>query len=180
MAKAKEQEGPPPRVLSDDLFINRHDLPTEWENHPQTYMYWADEYTYAVLDRDRQKDQVDLTFADLDGQIRNDPDAYQLTKVTDSSVAAAVKRTDLYQSEMEKLHQANLLVNRMAAARSAMDHKRKALDAMTSLLLNQFYNSNTVPAESTVSRGLKSQQRFTEAQDAKDAEGKESKRGLVK
>jgi len=165
--KDKADEGPPPRVLADDLFINRHDLPTEWENHPHIYMYWAEEYTYAVIDRDKQKDQVELTFADLDGQIRLDPDAHQLEKVTDKSVAEAIKRTQTYQDEVEKLHQSNLVVNRMAAARSAMDHKRKALDAMTTLLINQFYNSNTVPSDGTI-RGSRSQQRFTESMDAKD------------
>ena len=182
--KDKEKELPPPRVLSDDLFIDRNDLPTEWENHPHIYMYWAEEYTYAVIDRDRQKDQVELTFADLDGKIRLDPDAYQVEKVTDKSVAEAVKRTDIYQAAIEALHQANLVVNRMAAARSAMDHKRKALDAMTTLLINQYYNSNTVPSDSTI-RGIRSQQRFTESMETKDgadgadgADGK-GKRGLI-
>ena len=170
MAKKKgegEQETPV-RILSDDLFLDRYDLPTEWETHPQAYMYWADEYTYAVFDRDRQKDQVDLVMADLDGEIRNDPDAYELTKVTDSSVAAAIKRTQLYKDEQEKMHQANLVVNRTAAAKSAMDHKRRALDNMTTLLINEFYNSNTAPAESVVSRGNKSQARFTQAQKDKE------------
>ena len=175
MADKKDKEPEVPvRILSDDLFVNRHDLPTEWEGHPQAYMYWADEYTYAVLDRDRQKDQLELTFADLDGKIRNDPDAYKLTKVTDATVSAAIKRTQLYQDDQEKMHQANLVVNRMAAAKSAMDHKRRALDAMTTLLINEFYNSNTAPAESTVSRGVKSQEKFTQAQN-----DKQQKRGLV-
>jgi len=166
----------PARVLMDDLFIDRNDLPTEWENHPQMYMYWAEEHTYAILDRDRQKDQLDLTFADLDGQIRNAPEEYKLTKVTDATVSAAIKRTELYQDEQERFHQANLVVNRMAAAKAAMDSKRRALDNMTTLLIHEHYNSNTGPAESTVNRGMKSQDRFTEAQKEKE---KKQKRGLV-
>ncbi|KKM81238.1 hypothetical protein LCGC14_1331750, partial [marine sediment metagenome] len=76
--------------------------------------------------------------------------------------------TQLYKDEQEKMHQANLVVNRMAAAKSAMDHKRRALDNMTTLLINEFYNSNTAPAESVVSRGNKSQARFTQAQKDKE------------
>lgn len=160
------------RELADDLFVDRHDLPSEWEKQPQLYMYWAEEYAWAVMDRDKTKDQLDLVMADLDSAVRNDPAAYGLSKVTEASVAAAAKRSDEYQQAQEKLHQANLVVNRMAAARSAMDHKRKALEHLTTLAINEFYSSNTAPAASQVSRGKKAQEKFAEKQADKQASSK--------
>ena len=155
------------RVLADDLFVDRHDLPSEWEKQPQLYMYWAEEYAWAVMDRDKAKEQLELKAADLDSAIRTDPAAYELVKVTEASVAGAVKVQPEYQQAQEKLHQANLVVNRMAAARSAMDHKRKALEHLTTLAINEFYSSNTAPAASTVSRGKKAQEKFAEKQESK-------------
>jgi hypothetical protein len=164
-------DGQKSRVLADDLYVDRNDLPTEWEKQPQLYMYWAEEYAWAVMDRDKAKDQLDLVAADLDSAIRTDPAAYELVKVTEASVAAAVKKQQSYGDAVEKLHQANLVVNRMAAARSAMDHKRKALEHLTTLAVNEFYSSNTAPASSQVTRGKKAQEKFTEQQA--------SKRGLI-
>jgi len=179
MTEAQTGGGPPPRDLTEDLWINKVDLPGEWERQPQLFMYWAEEYAYAILTRDREKDQVELILADLDGAIRADPDAYGLKKVTDASVSAAAKRTQTYIDGQERLHQANLVVNRMAAARSAMDHKRKALDNLTSLALADFYGSNTAPAESRVAHSKKGQDRFAEHQAEKAAQKAPGGRTLV-
>lgn len=148
--------------LRTDLEINRHDLPGEWERQPQLYIKWSEEWAYATQLRDQAKDNLDLVKADIDSNVRANPTAYGLVekpKPTETAIAGIVVKQKGYEEAIERLHKANLDVNVLAGARSAMDHKRRALENLTTLLVNEFYGTAGVPSQATIAAGKKKQEK---------------------
>lgn len=141
-----------------DLEIDKFDLPGEWERQPTLYARWAEEWAYAVQTRDQAKDNLDLVKANVDSAIRKEPTEYGFTsKPTEAAILGCVVQQIDYEEAMEKLHQANLNVNLLAGAKAGFDHKKRALESLTTLMVNEFYQSSGVPSQATVAAGKKGQ-----------------------
>lgn len=150
------------RSLKEDVKVNKRNLPDDWEKQPEVYRYWADEWAFAVSDRDRAKEQKEMVYADLDSEVRLDPDAFELEKLTEPSIAATIKRQQEYIDACERVHDANLVVNRMVAARDAMEHKRDTLKNLTKLAIAGFYGHSMPSAEASVRKGQASRELFSQ------------------
>ena len=53
--------------------IDKHNLDEEWARHTKLYSDWATAYAQATLERDRAKQNLEVTRATLDKQIRTNP-----------------------------------------------------------------------------------------------------------
>lgn len=143
-----------------DLEIDKHDLPGAWEIQPQLYMKWAEEHAYAVQVRDQAKDNLDLVRANLDSAVRADPAAYGFTaKPTEAAIGAVILQQDQYGDAVTALHEVNKNVNLLAGAKSAMEHKKRALENLTTLAVNEFYHSAGQPSQAAVAHSKKGQSR---------------------
>lgn len=146
--------------LAVDLSIDKNKLPEEWENQHQLYMEWIEVWAFSITERDRRKTAVELEEANMDTLIRSDPSAYDIEKITEGAIKAAIKNSDEYQGAVEELHKATLFMNRMAGAKTSFEQRKSALKHLTELAIAGFFSANSGPAEAQVKRSVKAREGF--------------------
>ena len=110
-----------------EVSIDPNALDTEWERQASLVMKCATEHADAIYERDKIKENIEFTRADLDSAIRKNPEKYGLTKITEGAVKSAIDKHPDFKDLQEQLHDANRTVNIFAGARSAFENKKKAI-----------------------------------------------------
>ena len=130
----------------EDLTIDKFSLPEEWERQPQLYMQWAEAHALAMDEVSRAKEQLDLVKAELDEQIRVDPERFGFDKKpTEAAISACIVKQTIYNDAYKHYLEKNKSSNILAGAKEAMNHKKKALEGLTQLLLGGFYAIPKIP-----------------------------------
>jgi len=123
-----------------DLTIDIHKLHEEWNQQSHLFMRYAEEAADAKLTMDRLKERVDVVKAELDTEIRKNPDRYGIVKLTEGQVQSHIVMDVKYREAMaeylESRHQYDLL----SAAVRAMDQKRSALENLVRLHGQQYFS----------------------------------------
>lgn len=126
----------------DDLKINKYELDEEWLKQPMVFIQWAEEYVNAQADRDRRKEQLDLIKAELDNEIRSNPEKYGLAKVTEGAIQNLILTEGSFRDAQDKYLEAVKNAKILDVAKEAFDHKKKALEALTQLFLSGYFMSD--------------------------------------
>lgn len=120
--------------------IDPHALDREWVAQPRMYYEWAARLADARRDADLAKQELDVVEAETELDVRDNPGDYDLDKVTEATVKAVVaqapKRIAAAKAVTEAKHRADVL----AAAVSALDHRKKALEKLVELHLANYYS----------------------------------------
>jgi hypothetical protein len=128
--------------FKDDLKIDKYSLDEEWLKQPSLFLQWAEETVEAQSVRDRCKDVLDLTRAELDSDVRSNPLKYGLDKITEGAIQNIIIQNVRFREVTEKhlvsIKEAKIL----DVAREAFEHKRKALEALTQLYLSGYWSSD--------------------------------------
>lgn len=138
-------------------------LDVEWleqANRFYKYSVALDEATAVRNDLkkqvDRKEKEIDILKAKLELEIRNDPDAFELEKVTDSSVKAAIFSSDQFESVIEELfelktelNEAQNKVNSLYTDVNTMQEKKEALKNLVILLNQQYFSTPSIPRNLT-------------------------------
>ncbi len=115
------------------LQIDEHRLDEEWTGQPKLYYKWAAEHAEAILAVDTAKTTVDLVKAELDQEIRANPEKYGISKITETVVTTTILGDPEYQAAMKKVNVARYEVNIVAAAVVALEHRKRALEKLVDL-----------------------------------------------
>ena len=127
--------------IKEILKVDKNNLHEEWEKQPQIYMDFAEKWVSYVAKRDKIKEKLDLVKAKLDGQIRENPELFGFTKKpTEAAITSAIIKSDEYRNVMAELHEANEMVNLTASIKTALEHRKKALEALTQLFIAGYYS----------------------------------------
>jgi hypothetical protein len=157
------------RYYPDDLQVDKFNLAEEWERMPTLFMYWAEEAVYSQTVRDRIAEQLKLMAAQLDSDIRINWEAYGFQKApTESAIKAAIEQQETYKAKKKELANASEHAKIMEAARSGMEHKRRALNGLTELQIAGFYGANTAPPKHAVDAAKKKQAALADELEGKD------------
>jgi hypothetical protein len=125
-----------------DLTITLEDLGDNWLDQPQKFMEYGESWANAVRTRDKKKEMLDITKAELDSDIRANWENYGFDKKpTEAAISAAITQDKKFKDANEELAQAIEDMNIMAVAKSAFEHRKKALENITSLYLAGYYGS---------------------------------------
>lgn len=125
---------------TSDFEIDEYSLEKEWIRQPILFMEYAAEANKAQAERDRLKAQLDLVQASMDLEVRNDPELYGITKVTETVVANVVIRTAKYQKAQKAYFDAREKHGVLDKAITALEHKKKALESLVSLFAMNYYS----------------------------------------
>jgi len=115
------------------LKIDETILDEEWQGHAEMAYAWAKKSAKANAEIERQKAALELTAADLDLAIRQNPGVYGLAKVTETSLKAAVVASPDYQRAKEKTIQAKHDADVIAAAVASLRDRKHALQGLVEL-----------------------------------------------
>jgi hypothetical protein len=115
------------------LDLDQDRLDEEWERQPKLYFVWAEKLANARLDLDEAKVALDMTRAELEKRIREDPASFDLEKTTIEAVKSTVVLQPEFVAAAQVVHEAQHKVNVLVGVITALDHRKKALENMVYL-----------------------------------------------
>jgi len=123
------------------LTINKNVLDDEWLGQPKLYFQWAVQLEDARAELDEIKAEFDVAKSDLDLAIRTNPDDYDLPKVTDKAIAAAMITQKEYLVAQQEFFIAKHRAGVLQAAVTALDQRKKALEKLVDLHGQKYFAS---------------------------------------
>lgn len=122
------------RKGEDTLEIDPLRLDEEWVGQPKLYLHYAKELADARRDLDLAKNELELTRAELDADIRADPSQYEFDgKPTEKAIEACILCQKRYKKANEEVISAKHAVDVFAAMVTALDHRKRALENLVDL-----------------------------------------------
>lgn len=128
-----------------DLSIDPLRLDEEWVVHPSIYARWAMKLAEAQALYDERKSSYDVVSAQVGQDVRENPAAFNLMKVTADAVSEAITLDPRTRTSNQLLNQAkkNLLIAK--AAVDALEHKKRALTVLADLWIKEYYSDMGMP-----------------------------------
>lgn len=121
------------------LDIDENELDAEWLGQPKLRFSYSLKLAEAQHAFDEAKANLKLVEAEVEMDARESPEDYNLTKVTDASVKAAVLTSDRYKKAQKGLNDAQYRVNILWAAVNSIDDRRKALEKLVDLWQGSYF-----------------------------------------
>lgn len=121
--------------------IDPNRLDIEWTKHPQTFFLYAEELVKAKRELDEAKASLEVVDATLDREIRDNPENFGVTKITEPVVANVILTCKTHQKANERFIEARYKVGLAQAAVDALDHKKAGLEALVKLQGMNYYSS---------------------------------------
>ena len=128
-----------------DLQIDFSSLDTDWRDHSILYMEWSEKWVNAVATKDRAKEFLDVTKAEVDKEIRMSFSGK--SKLTETAIASLVITDERYRKAYEQVVKDTENVNLMQVAKSAFEARKKALEGLTQLWVAGYYSTPNMPKE---------------------------------
>lgn len=132
----------------EDIEINKHALDEEWLRQPSKYRKWSKRLAKAKEKRTQAKKNILLVRAKVSLEIRKNPTAYGIDKLTDKVVEALVssdKRVIKAEAEETKYsYEADV----MQSAVTALDHRKRALEDLVRLHLAGYFSQPHIDSAS--------------------------------
>jgi len=122
-----------------DFLIDRKNLDSEWQKLPGKSFMYSEMAAKARFLLEELKRRGDAMSARYDGEIRRNPAAFGLEKVTEKGVEGKV--TERIQNVLQEINEAALQHDLAQGACRAINDKRTALDNLTKLLSMNYYAS---------------------------------------
>lgn len=117
-----------PEKLQNDLNFTNTDLSVSMAMTRQAalFAHYSTLAAKATWQSDRAKQQVDLVYANLDQQIRDDLTTAG-TKFTEKVIESMIVRDSTYQAAMERAHEARAISRMVEAAADSFRHRKDML-----------------------------------------------------
>lgn len=128
------------RDYKSDLKVNINQLEDEWLTQPSKYMYYAEALADAQLLKDEQKQRLEVCDAELDEQYRNKWDElYPDIKMTEAGVRSKILQDTNHKKQQTLLNTITKNVNVLTSAKTAFEHRKKALENLVTLKVTGFH-----------------------------------------
>lgn len=108
-------------------------LAKEWVLQPRLCRECLDRLADARRDYERAKAALDVVDAELSLEIRKSPEKHGLEKATEASIQAALEVHSSHRKAVNDLIEARHVMDIAYAASEAIEHKKKALEALVTL-----------------------------------------------
>ena len=128
-------------MYKTDLEIDFDNLAQNWADQQSFYMKYGEEHANKIRDRDKLKEQLDIVKAERGAYIREHWENEGLIKpLTVDGVKDYVTIDPQVRSAVSDLINANHEMNVLQVAKSAFEHRKKALESLTQLFLIGYFS----------------------------------------
>lgn len=144
-----------------DVSIDDSALDVEWLQQANLTLKYCQLEAEASKQVDEAKAALDIIKADLDKDIRSDPDSWGLPKITEGAIQNAITASTKYKEAEETLRNAHYELNMVKAAVRAIYIKKDALENLVRLHGQQYFAGPRIPRD--LSKEWEARQRQTES-----------------
>jgi len=128
-----------------DIRIDETALDFEWIDQPVKMMQYGSHAAAMKNALDKAKEALDFTKAELDNEIRSDPEKFGLEKVTDKAIEATILLQERYKKVSESYLNAKFESDVAFAAVKAFEQRKDALENLVRLHGQQYFAGPKVP-----------------------------------
>lgn len=128
-----------------EIGINEFELDKEWVNQPRLFLKWAERLAGARKRVEEAKNELNVVRADLDFEIRSNPEKYDLPKVTETSIGATILKQQEYAIAEKALTQAKYEEGMLEAAVEALRQRKNALENLVELHVAGYFSNPRAP-----------------------------------
>lgn len=142
-----------------DVRIDEKMLEVEWLRQASLTYNYAKHHAHTKKQYDLAKENLELVKAQLDKEIRTNPEKYDIAKVTESVVQATILQQEDYKEASNELIEARYEIGIASAALSAIETKKSALENLVRLHGQQYFAGPSVPRD--ISKSWEEKQKQT-------------------
>lgn len=124
----------------EEVKIDKYDLDNEWLGQAAKFIYWGEQESNAEYEKDRIKEKVDLTRAELSTQIREDPKKFGLEKVTEGAINEIILQNKKFQEVNGDYIEAVKTAKILTIAKKGFEQRKTALEELVKLYLNGYWS----------------------------------------
>lgn len=135
--------------FEEDIRIDESALDVEWLLQPELMMNYSREAAKARKRVDKSKEALDVVKAELDRDIRSNPENYGISKITESVVSNTIILAEEYQEAAKDLIQAKYEADLTSSAVRAVEQRKNALENMVKLHGQQYFAGPIEPRNIT-------------------------------
>jgi len=146
-----------------DIEIDQDALDVEWLEQPKKMFKYARLYADAKRKVDYAKEKIEVVKAQLDKEMRKDPDKFELEKTTDAVVANAIVRSQRYIDANGEYIEAKFDADLIRAALQGMEQRKDALENLVRLFGQQYFAGPSVPRDLSKEWARKQAERDSDA-----------------
>lgn len=128
-----------------DVTIDENALDIEWLEQAKLTLKYSAIKAKASFAVDEAKANIDMVKAELDKEIRNNPDDFEIPKVTESAIQAAIAVHPDFKEAQKEYHDAQYEYNMAWGAVNAIQDKKAALENLVRLHGQNYFAGPAVP-----------------------------------
>ena len=149
-----------------DINIDEQALDVEWLEQPRITLQYAKWVADMERKKDRAKERVEVVKAELDKDIRSNPNKYGLAKITEGAVQNTIILQPEYREAQEAYIEAKHESDIAKAAMRAVDTKKATLENLVKLFGLSYFAGPSMPrnlAEERAKKQRESNQKVAKA-----------------
>lgn len=131
----------------DFVRLDRNRLHLHLEDQPTLVIQYGVQLAEAEEDHDRAQNEEGVVWADIDKDVRMNPDKYGLAKLTEPGINNAITLHAKYQQAREKTIQARKAVNILKRAMEALQQRGHSLEGLIKLHLAGYFSVPKISGE---------------------------------
>ena len=147
-----------------DIRIDESALDVEWLQQPHIMLKYARISADASYEMDLAKQNLELIKAELDKEIREDPEKFDIAKVTETVVVNTITRHPAYKAALLQYQDLKLEYDYARNAVSALHAKKEALENLVRLYGMQYFAGPNMPRDLSSEVKQREQQRKVDSQ----------------
>ena len=128
-----------------DMFIDDSALDVEWLEQSMLMMRYSTYEADKEREKDLAKEALDLVKADLDRNIRENPDKYGIAKPTETAISNTIISQEEYKEAYHKFLDIQYEYNIAKSATRAVAQRKDALENLVRLHGQQYFAGPRVP-----------------------------------
>lgn len=142
-----------------DMRIDESALDIELLEQPQLMMKYTKIEAQAEKELAVKKEDLDILISELDQQIRQSPEDYDLEKVTEKALMSIIHSDDSYKAANAEVIDANYHLKMARGAVRAVDARKQSLQDLVKLHGQQYFAGPSVPRDITAEALKRTEQR---------------------
>lgn len=120
-------------------------LDKEWKRQPKLFFEHAKRLADAKANHAAAKADLDLTRAEQDELIRDNPGKYGIDKIRESAVANKVEVRPEVEAAVKTMNKAKHRMDVLQAAVDALEHRKRALENLVTLFCASYFSEPRSP-----------------------------------
>jgi len=128
-----------------DMYIDCDSLDVEWLEQSMLMMRYSTYEADKEREKDLAKEALDLVKADLDRNIRENPDKYGIAKPTETAISNTIISQEEYKEAYHKFLNIQYEYNIAKSATRAVAQRKDALENLVRLHGQQYFAGPRVP-----------------------------------